>query len=307
MNEKIILLSVGLLFLLFSIFFHVSKKEKHSLVFLFCSAIFFFFFASILDSFLNVWDERFHALVAKNFLKHWLMPTLYDDPIVKITYDRWDRYHIWLHKQPLFLWQIALSYKLFGANEFSLRLPSVILSGITVFAIYRSGKILGNHTVGYYASLLFVSSYYLLQLLSGWQTIDHNDTSFFAYISLSLWSWIEYIHSRKKYWIILIGIFSGFAILCKWLVGLLVYLAWGVFSLRENKFNFKKYSGIFFAIIITAIIILPWQLLILKWYPTEAKAAYEYYSTKHFFEVVDGHEGTWNYHFVIMSDLFGTI
>ena len=62
-----------------------------------------FLFSSLLDPFLNLWDERFHALVAKNLMNHPLMPTLYDDPVVSMAYDRWDRATIWLHKQPLFL------------------------------------------------------------------------------------------------------------------------------------------------------------------------------------------------------------
>ena len=261
----------------------------------------------MVDPFLNVWDERFHALVAKNLMNHPLKPTLYDDPIVNMAYDVWDRYHIWLHKQPLFLWQIALSFKLFGVNEFTLRLPNVILCCVTVFAIYRSGKILCNHNVGYYAALLFITSHYLFSLLSGLQATDHNDTSFLAYITLSLWAWIEYVHTKKIFWIILIGVFSGFAILCKWLAGLLVYLGWGIYSFQKNKWNISKYGNIILALIITAIIVLPWQLLILNWYPTEAKAAYEYYSGKHFFEVVDGHEGPWYFHFAIMNELFGIV
>ncbi len=304
LNEKVILFAIGIFFILLSIFYHVTKKEKYSLVFLLCSAVLLFLFAAVLDPFLNVWDERFHALVAKNLMNHPLMPTLYDDPVVNMAYDNWDRFHIWLHKQPLFMWQIALSYKIFGVNEFALRLPSVFLSCLTVFAIYRSGKILGNHSVGYYAALLFVSSFYLFQLLSGWQETDENDISFLSYISLSLWSWIEYIHTKKKIWIVFIGVFSGFAILCKWLVGLLVYLCWGIYSLLANKLNFKKYRDIILAIIITAIVALPWQLLCLHWYPTEAKAAYALNSA-HFFETVDGHEGAWYYHFNMISEIFG--
>jgi hypothetical protein len=59
----------------------------------------------------------------------------------------------------------------------------------------------------------------LQELIAGRQALDHNDFSFLTYISLSVWSFIEYQHSGKKIWIFLIGLFSGMAILCKWLVG----------------------------------------------------------------------------------------
>ncbi len=61
------------------------------------------------DFFLHFWDERYHALVAKNLIKHPLIPTLYDDPILPYNYKNWTESHIWVHKQPLPLWTMAAS------------------------------------------------------------------------------------------------------------------------------------------------------------------------------------------------------
>lgn len=163
------------------------------------------------------------------------MPTLYDDPIVNMPYDRWDKFHIWLHKQPLFLWQIALSFKLFGISEFSLRLPSVIFGCILVFASYRVGKILVNERTGFLMSILIISSLYNIELIAGQRMLDHNDVSFMVYVSLSIWSLVEYYISKNKIWIYAIGLFSGCAILCKWLVGLLVYFGWIVLKLMGKN------------------------------------------------------------------------
>ena len=129
-NTQITLLLFGSLFFLLSIIMHLKNKERFTILFLGLTAVCIFSFSALLDPFLNLWDERFHALVAKNLMHHPLMPTLYDDTVVSMDYDRWDRYHIWLHKQPLFLWQIALSFKLFGISEFTLRLPNVVLGTI---------------------------------------------------------------------------------------------------------------------------------------------------------------------------------
>ncbi|MHB8402507.1 MAG: ArnT family glycosyltransferase [Bacteroidia bacterium] len=261
----------------------------------------------MLYPFLNVWDERFHALVAKNLMHHPLMPTLYDETVVNMVYnDNWARYHIWLHKQPLFMWQIALSFKIFGVNEFALRLPSVLLGCLMVFAGYRSGKILGNKNTGYYTALLLATSTYLMQLISGKIELDQNDVSFITYISLSFWAWLEYIHTKKIHWLILIGIFSGFAILCKWLAGLLVYLSWGIYSIMENKLQIKKYKDILLAVGITVIVFLPWQILTFYWYPQEAKAALDL-NAKHFTMAVDGHEGSFFYHFNLINKIYGSL
>jgi len=109
-STQLLMLCLAGSFFLASLFFQTSKRYKLSFVFLGLTAFSLFSFAALLDPFLNIWDERFHALVAKNLIDHPLMPTLYDDPVVDMLYDRWDRWHIWLHKQPLFLWQIALSF-----------------------------------------------------------------------------------------------------------------------------------------------------------------------------------------------------
>ena len=52
------------------------------------------------DFFLHSWDEMYHALVAKNLIKHPLLPTLYDNPVLPYDFKAWVQNHVWLHKQP---------------------------------------------------------------------------------------------------------------------------------------------------------------------------------------------------------------
>lgn len=238
-------------------------------------------------------------------MKHPMMPTLYDEAPVTMPYDQWDRYTIWLHKQPLFLWQSALCMKIFGVNEFALRLPMAILGCGMVYAAYRSGKILGNDRVAFYSGLLMVSCFFLLELVSGRQAVDHNDMIFTAYISLSIWTWLEYTRTNKLTWVILTGIFCGAAILCKWLPGLLVYLVWGVYEIQKNKLDFKKYKNIALSFFITVFIALPWQLYIFAEYPAEAKVSYQY-NVHHFLVPLDGHDGDMFYYFNLITSHYGT-
>ena len=293
-------------FFLASLFFQVSKKYSLSIIFLGLTAFSFFSFAALLDPFLNIWDERFHALVAKNLMDHPLLPTLYDDPVVDMLYDRWDRWHIWLHKQPLFLWQIALSFKLFGISEFTLRLPNVVLSTVLVLITYRSGRLLVNHNVGYLAGALLLSTMYITELVAGRQSLEHNDVAFLAYVSLSIWSFIEYYYSKNKGWIILIGLFSGMAILCKWLVGLLVYFGWFVLRIQQKKFSLLANKDIFVSLIVTILVAAPWQILTFIWYPTEAAHALEYNSL-HFSVPIEGHRGDFWYHFDVFNTMYGRV
>ncbi len=305
-STQLSLLIFGGLFFLLSIVLHLKNKERLVLLCLSLTAISIFSFAALLDPFLNSWDERFHALVAKNLMNHPLMPTLYNDPVVIMDYDRWDRSYIWLHKQPLFLWQMALSFKLFGISEFVMRLPNVVLGVVLVLITYRSGKLLVNKQVGYVASLFLMTTIYLLELIAGRQEVDHNDFSFLVYISLSIWCFIEYYYSKHKKWIYLIGLFSGMAILCKWLVGLLIYFGWGFLRLSQKKFKFSENKDILIALSITILIALPWQILTFLWYPSEAKEAFTFNSI-HFSVPIEGHGGNIWYHFDQLNVIYGKV
>lgn len=305
-DTQIYLLLFAGLFLLLAFIMHVKEKNILSVVFLGLTAICIFSFSALLDPFLNLWDERFHALVAKNMMNHPLMPTLYDDPVVDMAYDRWDRYYIWLHKQPLFLWQIMLSFKIFGLSEFSLRIPNIVMGTALVIATYRSGKLIVDRNVGFISSLLTISTVYIMELAAGRQELEHNDFSFLVYISLSIWAFIEYYYSKKKIWIYLIGLFSGMAILCKWVVGLLVYFGWFVLRLMQKKIKLSENKDFLTALSITLIVALPWQILTFLWYPAEAMSAYKF-NTSHFTVPLDGHDGSFWYHFDMFNTIYGKL
>jgi len=305
-EQWLLLLGSGT-FLLLSIWGFSQKRMSVAVAALTVSALFFYSFVAILDPFLHIWDERFHALVAKNLAHHPLLPTLYDQPIVSIAYDRWDRAVVWLHKQPLFLWQIAASYKLWGFNEFGLRFPSALMSALLIPISYRVGKLLMNDATGYIAAILMMSSFYTVQLVSGVQGMEHNDVAFLFYVSASIWAWVEYEHSpiaNKWRWAVLIGLFVGAAVLCKWLVGLLVYAAFSSQLLVDPKW--KRILHIGMAAAITALIVLPWQFLSFKWYPAEAAFELEY-NTLHFTESIEGHGGEFFFHWDMIPVLFGSV
>jgi 4-amino-4-deoxy-L-arabinose transferase len=287
--------------------FHLDKKRT-ALFFLFLGSIGLGFFIANLDPFLNLWDEQYHALVAKNMLDNPFKPTLYSTPLLEYDYRNWTGNHIWLHKQPLFLWQIALSLKLFGINELAVRIPSIILHAIATLMIYRIGKISSSDRVGFYGALFFALAYYPLELIAGKFATDHNDLAFLFYVTASFWAWFEYQRSKKLSYIILIGLFSGCAILVKWLVGLLIYAVWFIsigVNIRINWLKLKSYYPMLISLFISCITFIPWQLYILSAYPSESN--YEFlYNTRHFFEPIENHAGNIWFHFKALKDIYGS-
>jgi 4-amino-4-deoxy-L-arabinose transferase-like glycosyltransferase len=288
-------------------FIFLSKK-KMSLILLSFSAFLLRLFMAAVDPFLQDWDERFHALVAKNMINHPLKPMLRVQPIMDYDYTSWCCNHIWVHKQPLFLWQMALSMKLFGINEIAMRLPSVILGTAMVFMIYQIANYwFKNSYVSYLSAFIYTFSFYQLELTSGRFSLDHNDLIFTCYVTASIWAFTQYLrYNFKLSWTIAIGVFVGCAVLNKWLTGFLIFGGWGLYATfsKDTLSILKKYSHILISALIACIVFVPWQLYIIKTFPLES--AYEFeFNRKHIFEVLQGHVGTNLYHIDFLTTAYG--
>jgi 4-amino-4-deoxy-L-arabinose transferase len=297
-------LSIGLI----SVYLFLNGKAKTSILFLFLSGLLLRFVVINLDPFLWTWDEQFHALVAKNMTLNPFKPMLFASPVLDYDYQNWKENHIWLHKQPLFLWQIAISFKIFGINELALRVPSMIMMTLLVPIIYRIGKLAVNDSVGYFGAFLYSYSFYFIQFVSGYKFTDHNDSAFIFYIALSIWSWVEYVHEpEKRRWIILIGLFSGMAILNKWVVGLLVFSGWIatiLFTISTVKTRFEESKKLILSFLICLIVAVPWQIYTLVQFPRESQFELRY-NGSHFFSALEGHGETWFYHFKLLAEQYG--
>ena len=181
------LLITSLLLLSISIFlkqFNNNGKSNFSLFFLVLGSAVLRIFMAHLDPFLNMWDEQYHALVAKNLTLNPFVPTLYNPPMLNENSLSWVGSHIWLHKQPLFLWQIALCIKILGASVYAIRVPAIIMSSILTIIVFRVGKILVNENCGYYSALFFAVNPFILELVSGYVFTEHNDIAFLFYVTL---------------------------------------------------------------------------------------------------------------------------
>lgn len=251
-----------------------------------------------IDPMLHDWDEKYHALVAKNMMLHPFKPMLYTHQYFTTDPYNWTYNHIWLHKQPLFMWQMALSMKLFGVSELSMRLPSVIMGTLMIVLVYRICLLTTeNKLTSILSAILLCCSNYYLNLISGREGMDHNDIAFGFYVLASIWAYVEYIHRASWKWVILIGLFAGCAILNKWLTGLLVFAPWGIQSLTD-LIQTKKIKSLFpfiLGLFICSLVFVPWQLYILYQFPDIAKHEYSY-NARHIWEIVEGHTGdVWYY------------
>ncbi len=244
--------------------------------------------------FLFWWDERFHALVAKNLTESFgitrLLPFEIDEVSTMVL--PWGQDPIWLHKPPFFSYTEALLMKIFGVGVFQFRLASSISLLLLYYAFLKIQLFAGAHKL---SSALIAAAIclnpFLLKLMIGSQGMDHNDLAFITTMSLAIWSLLALRKHQKAGLLLLFSAFVAASVLTKWLVGLLPFLLW--LLLDYKKLPWKQ---MLLSISITALLVAPWHWFIHGQYPEKAAAALRF-NGEHFWQVVENHQHPWYYHF----------
>lgn len=283
-----------------------KQKTKYCLILLIgCGLLLRLYTAT--ESYLHPWDERFHALVSKNLIEHPFKPTLYEDPVLSYDYRIWYSNHVWLHKQPLPLWTMAISMYLFGVNEIALRLPSVILSTIGIWVVFSIGRELFNQKIGFLAAFLYSIHGLIIEITSGRVATDHIDVFFLFFIQFAVLMAIKFGSTKRTIYNLLCGLSIGAAILSKWLPALIVLPIWLLIISASKKFTKSEIViNLVLLLSITIAVFLPWQIYIHKVFPLEARWENSY-NIRHITEVVEGHGGPLYYHFNNMRIQFGEL
>jgi 4-amino-4-deoxy-L-arabinose transferase len=252
--------------------------------------------ATASDPYLHSWDERFHALVAKHLSSHMLLPTLYDHPVLYADYRNWTSSSVWVHKQPLPLWAMALSIKLFGLSELGLRVPSVLLSTLAVYLTFQiCRKLFHSERMALLAAFLHSINGLIIEITSGRIATDHIDLFFLVFIELGIFFSVQYIPKRNIVNCLLIGLSMGLAILSKWLPALIILPVWAILVFDRTKIRELLIHGTLI-LLASACVFLPWQLFIYSHFPLEARWEAGF-NMKHITEVLDGQNGGRLYYF----------
>ena len=240
-------------------------------------------------------------------MNHPLKPMLRAEPIIPYNRFEWCCNHIWLHKQPLFMWHMALSMKLFGVSEITARFPSILMGSLMVVMLYGIARsMLNDKVAAFFAAILLCFCNYHLELISGYNGTDHNDVAFGFYVMASLWAYQKYVSKKQIQFALLIGLFVGCAVLNKWLLGFVVFGGWGINMLVATKDKTIKKELLHFvvALLMAGLVFIPWRLYILRTFPEEAGYVHKF-NSRHITEVLEGHKGSIFYYFRQMPVYFG--
>ncbi|MCR9152928.1 MAG: glycosyltransferase family 39 protein [Bacteroidetes bacterium] len=246
--------------------------------------------------FLFNWDERFHALVAKNLLKDPTIPRLLPQGFEELAQSEtaWYQSAVWLHKPPLFTYIEALFLKLFGLGLFQFRMASALSVSLLYLCFLRISILCkASPFNAAFISLGICLNPFLLKLMMGWKGMDHNDLAFITYISLGVLAALSYHNKPHFVKLLLFSMAIAAAILTKWLAGLLPLLFW--IGLRPSL-SWKNIKPTLISLLLITLMVSPWHLYIHQRFPQKAMQALNY-NGRHFFEALEGHSHQWYYHF----------
>ncbi|MCS7066999.1 MAG: glycosyltransferase family 39 protein, partial [Fimbriimonadales bacterium] len=188
-------------------------------------------------------DEGFYASVAWEMKQQgdWWTPRFRGEP--------------WFEKPPLLYWLMMLSMRLFGENEFALRLPSVLLFGLTLILIVAWGERRLGKGVGVLAGLLFALAPLSLLLAR----LALTDMALCCWLTLALIALWE-ARERPLLWSLLGGTALGLAILTKGPVGLGLIGLHYLLNARALHTNGLRLRWVLVALIAAVATASPWYL-----------------------------------------------
>ena len=224
---------------------------------------------------LTLYDEAFHALTARNLLMHPLRPTLVERPYLPYDYTNWLENHVWLHKPILPLWEIALSYSVFGVNTFALRLPAALLSAGAVLLTYLIGRELFDRRAAFVAATIQALTPAILSLVHGYSFSDTFDVNLLFYVELGVYFIVRAMRTGSWSDICLAGVAQGLAFLTKSYLAAIVtgvaLAAWLLPVLRMGRREDTRVRGLHVLglVALTLVISAPWTLYAMVNYPNE--------------------------------------
>ena len=198
----------------------------------------------------------------------------------------------YLDKPPFLFWVSALSMKIFGANNFGYRLPSILFALFALYATYRLAKLLYDENTGRVAALVLGVCQGVFLMTNDVRT----DTILMAWVIAAIWC-IKECELKRRWQYVLAG---TLAIACGLMTKGPIALMVPVFAMGSDWVLKRKWKQIFN----------PWHLLdaaiIAALLIPMSIGLYQQFDL-HPEKLIDGKHGTSGLRFFFWSQSFGRI
>ncbi|HEY3278174.1 MAG TPA: glycosyltransferase family 39 protein [Syntrophorhabdaceae bacterium] len=168
-------------------------------------------------------------------------------------------YARYFEKPPLFYWTVALSYKIFGTDEWALRFPNALSALLCVLGLYFfAGRWFGRQ-IAFIGAMILMSSMGFFAMAK----IVTLDMFFTLWLFLSLMFFYGYYRERKPLFIYLFYAAMGLATLTKGPVAIILLgLTIFAYLVIERDISFLKEMKWVKGLILYLLVTLPWIVAI---------------------------------------------
>ena len=166
----------------------------------------------------------------------------------------------YLGKPPLHFWLTAISYKLFGIEEWTARLPSFLAAILILFCVYKFCCKFFTKEIGIVSGLIMFSSG-MFFFIAGASVTDMTLT---ALVTVSILSLYQDLYAEEKKWIhwFLAAAMGAAAFLVKGPIAVvLIGLPFCLFSLYLRDFSWIRRMPWIKSITVFFVLIAPWFIL----------------------------------------------
>lgn len=168
---------------------------------------------------------------------------------------------VYFEKPPFSYWATALSFRIFGKNEFAARLFSALAAWGCIILTYRMGLFFSDTQTGLYAAAVLTTFIYHAAI----GRINTLDMPLAFFVCIAIWSGFRFFAGAKsqKRWLYFLYSASALAFLTKGLIGIAfpfgVLAIWLIASKRFREI-FYLFSPI--GMLTFVVISFPWLILI---------------------------------------------
>ncbi|MFH0893898.1 MAG: glycosyltransferase family 39 protein [Bacteroidota bacterium] len=214
----------------------------------------FFLFRNLGTNSLQAWDESRYAINALEM----------NERGDYINYYYAGQPDQWIGKPPLYMWSVALSYKIFGTNEFALRFPSALCALLIFVTLYFILRKYRSRAFALTACLLLGSVTAIIGRHVG--RTGEMDAMLSLFLLIAAGSFLMAVDFGKKTFLTLCGIALGLAFYAKGTPAFMLLPIWAIYALWRKKTRFLlKSIHLYAGLLIFAAFIFSWYFLIIKY------------------------------------------
>ncbi len=258
----------------------LRQKWKISLLLFLLLATFFIFLFRLGHFALFDYDEATYARVTQESMQR--------GDILSFQYFG----NNWFEKPPLYFWLAMASVKIFGFNEFALRLPSALSGVLAVLLVWlMTWYLTKRYWTAFFASAILLFTGEFVFASRQFRTDVPVTASILAAVYFFIRGWDE----RK--WYLGFGMVLATGVLFKNIIGFFALPIAFIFCLVYKKWDWLKNSYFWMGTALAVVLVAPWHIYeSIKF----GKTFWEIYAGYHLFQrfirpIVGGGVSTWSY------------